>query len=56
MTKLKYDCFTFTKGTNIYDFFLIPTIRIANHWDIKWITLDWLKFYIGVTILYKESD
>lgn len=41
-----------TLGTNLFDFFLIPTIRIekGRYSEYSRITLEWLNFYIGFTI------
>ena len=41
--------FYFERGTNYYDFFIIPTIRLYN--DDRagaYLTIEWLKWYIGV--------
>jgi hypothetical protein len=38
----------FTSGTNIYDFFVLPTIRINSDCDITFVTAEWLKWFIGV--------
>lgn len=38
----------FTSGTNIYDFFVLPTIRINSDCDITFVTVEWLKWFIGV--------
>lgn len=44
-----------TKGTNVYDLFIIPTIRInARYIDGIYITIEWLKFYIGIAIDFVE--
>lgn len=39
---------TFTNGTNIYDFFILPTIRYNDDCDIAFLTIEWLKWFIGV--------
>ena len=36
------------KGMSIYDFFIIPTIRI-NYRSYKYLTVEWLRWYIGIT-------
>lgn len=38
-----------TKGTNVYDWFVVPTIRITrNNGIYTYITIEWLKWYIGI--------
>ena len=40
----------FANGTNMYDFFIIPTIRITSRDGLyTFVTVEWLKWYIGVT-------
>ena len=40
----------FSKGTNIYDFFIIPTIRITyDNAYCSFLTIEWLKWYIGIS-------
>lgn len=39
---------TFTSGTNVYDFFILPTIRYNNDGDIVFLTIEWLKWFAGV--------
>jgi hypothetical protein len=40
-----------SKGTNIYDFFIVPTIRIDTSSGVDThITVEWLKWYIGIAI------
>jgi hypothetical protein len=39
---------TFTNGTNIYDFFITPTIRYNNDGFCKYLTIEWLRWFIGV--------
>lgn len=38
----------FICGLNVYDFYFIPTIRFETHCEIRYLTADWLKWYIGV--------
>ena len=38
----------FTSGKNIYDFFVIPTIRINSDCDITFVTVEWLWWFIGI--------
>lgn len=39
-----------TKGTNLYDFFVIPTVRYnTDSCSRYFITIEWLKWYIGIT-------
>lgn len=40
----------FTSGKNIYDFFIIPTIRINSDCDITFVTIEWLAWFIGVKL------
>lgn len=41
----------FTSGENMYDWFIIPTIRIDRKYtDITYITIEWLKWFIGFCI------
>ena len=37
-----------TKGTNVYDWFIIPTIRITVNGFCNYLTIEWLKWYIGI--------
>jgi hypothetical protein len=37
----------FMIGTNIYEFFFIPTIRYFEGFDRE-LTVEWLKWYIGI--------
>ena len=38
-----------TKGTNIFDWCFIPTIRFDNSYrEIKYLTIEWLKWYVGI--------
>jgi hypothetical protein len=40
-----------TKGKLLYDFFVIPTIRIdTRNRDFTRITIEWLKWYIGFVV------
>lgn len=46
-----------TRGTNLYDFFLIPTIRIDKRdCEFTRVTIEWLKWYIGFVILKENND
>lgn len=38
---------TFTSGTNIYDFFILPTIRCNSDGYITFVTVEWLKWFVG---------
>jgi hypothetical protein len=39
----------FAHGTNIYDFFVIPTIRFsANFQPDMFLTIEWLKWFVGI--------
>lgn len=39
----------FASGSNINDFFILPTIRLQsiNRMD-GYLTIEWLKWYIGI--------
>ena len=37
----------FAFGTNVRDFFVVPTIRYNNDGYCKYLTLEWLRWYIG---------
>lgn len=48
-----------TKGTLLYDFFILPTIRIdfvnKDYEDgFTRVTFEWLRWYIGFTINNKK--
>ena len=39
----------FTSGANLYDFFIIPTIRINRTCNTDgYLTIEWLKWFIGI--------
>lgn len=38
----------FTCGMNVRDFFIIPTIRYNNDGYCKYLTVEWLWWYIGL--------
>lgn len=46
--------FRFTAGTYVYDFFILPTIRYEHHGDTKFVTLDWLRWFVG-GVWYQEE-
>ena len=37
----------FIHGSNIHDFYIIPTIRTERHCEVRYLTIEWLKWYIG---------
>ena len=39
----------FTHGTNVRDFFIVPTIKYNHdgYGYCKYLTLEWLNFYVG---------
>lgn len=37
----------FISGENIYDFHLIPTIKFTRYFDMRFLTFEWLKRYVG---------
>ena len=43
------------RGENIHDFFFIPTIRYHHRDGIyQYLTIEWLKWYIGLKIEGRE--
>ena len=41
--------YDFTFGTNIYDLFIIPAIRLHHNDGFgNYLTVEWLKWYVGV--------
>ena len=49
-----------SKGTLIYDFFILPTIRIDwSNKDFDYgftrVTVEWLRWYIGFTIKDRKT-
>ena len=39
----------FSFGTNVYDVFLIPTIRFRRNDGFgNYLTVEWLKWYVGI--------
>lgn len=40
----------FTSGKNIYDLFILPTIRINSDCDIVFVTIEWLCWFVGVKL------
>ena len=40
----------FTSGTNIYDFFILPTIRYNSDCYITFVTIEWMKWFIGIKL------
>lgn len=39
-----------SKGRNVYDFFVLPTIRITKNGDFyTYVTVEWLCWYFGFT-------
>lgn len=44
----------FTSGKNIYDFFVLPTIRYNSDGYITFVTVEWLWWFVGVKI-YTEN-
>jgi hypothetical protein len=46
-----------TIGKNLYDFFIIPTIRIDKRYlNYTRITFEWLNFYVGFVIEYNKEE
>lgn len=42
------DYMRFVCGSNIYDFYFIPTIRFETHCEMRYLTVEWLKWYMGI--------
>jgi hypothetical protein len=40
---------TITYGSNLWDFYLIPTIKIERHCEMVYLTIEWLKWYFGIS-------
>ena len=38
----------FICGSNVHDFYFIPTIRFEAHCEMRYLTIEWLKWYIGI--------
>lgn len=38
----------FTNGIALYDFFVIPTVRYNTNGCCKYITVEWLRWYVGI--------
>lgn len=44
-------------GKNLYDFFIIPTIRVERTYrEFTRVTFEWLNFYIGFIIEHNKED
>lgn len=41
------DYMRFVCGSNMYDFYFIPTIRFETHCEMRYLTIEWFKWYIG---------
>lgn len=37
-----------TCGLNMFDIFFIPTIRFEVHCEMRYLTIEWLIWYIGI--------
>ena len=37
----------FVCGKNICDFYFTPTIRTERYHEMRYLTIEWLKWYIG---------
>lgn len=40
--------YIFAYGTNVRDFFIIPTIRYNDDGYCKYLTAEWLNLYVGL--------
>ena len=38
------------KGTNVYDWFITPTVRVSIGSGVTYITIEWLKWYFGIAL------
>lgn len=38
----------FVCGSNMYDLFFIPTIRLERHCEMRYLTVAFFKWYIGI--------
>lgn len=45
----------FVYGSNLLDFYLIPTIKIERHCEMRYLTVEWLKWYIGIQLEVKTT-
>ena len=50
------DYMKFVCGSNMFDLFLIPTIRLEVHCEMRYLTVEWLRWYIGVQWEVKSED
>lgn len=41
-------CMKFVCGSNMLDFYIIPTIKIEKHCEMRYLTVEWLKWYVGI--------
>lgn len=37
-----------SRGSNVRDFFILPTFRITTSGYANYFTFEWLKWYIGI--------
>lgn len=37
-----------TYGSNMHEVFLIPTMRIERYCEMRYLTIEWLKWYVGI--------
>lgn len=42
------DYLRFVCGSNLLSFYIIPTIKIERHCEMKYLTVEWLKWYVGI--------
>ena len=40
----------FVCGTNRCDFYFIPTIRMERYCEMRYLTVEWLKWYVGFSL------
>ena len=37
----------FVHGYNMHDFYFIPTIRMERYCEVRYLTIEWLNWYVG---------
>jgi hypothetical protein len=38
----------FIRGSDMRDFYFLPTIRYERHCEMRYLTMEWLKWYVGL--------
>jgi hypothetical protein len=39
--------FRFVRGTNWWEFFVLPAIKFEVCCELRYLTFEWLKWYVG---------